>query len=482
MKELTIVILNNSDDVRQDLIEEESIDICISTEEDLEETIKNTTSKYIMFINNNDEISNVFYEKIKKKIKDEFDCCFINYDFIIENKTNNKILKNRAILKNYKPYYKEYIWSFIYRKDILEKILGINNEQIFNSNVDKLFINTDAIGEPIIFHNPYKEIILNNFIYSDIKKIKEVNNLFYIEKGCRGIFNGYISMIKNYGRCYKDKFEIAILYDEINPITKKDFEQYFECWENRIDTLFISDKLFVMYTSYFYPKNIISLSNNYLLIEGNMCDYKNSARYNDDIYTNYLAASKTTAYKAKGYYPTENIECVLNPYKLDFNSVMPRMKLVSTFRYSNVKHPERIEKMARIIESLRIPYTWEVFTDKRENTNENGLIFRKRTPNPLPYVADCDYFVLLSDSEAFCYSVIEALSLQTKVVVTPLPVFEELGILDKYNTTVIPFEYFDEGNESKLTEIVINMYRNKNTKIKYEVDEGLTNGYDNIFT
>lgn len=482
MKKITIIILSETEGIRKDLIQDESVDIIHTTEEKIEESILEANSKYILFINKDDEISDAFNKTIKEKINSDFDCCFINYDYKIDKKINKKILKNKEKLIKYKPYYKEYIWSFIYRKDILKKLLDINNEQIFNSYVDKLFVNTDAIEEPIILHNPYNERILNDFIYSDIKNIKEVNNMFYMEKGCKGIFNGYVSMIRNYGRCYKDKFEIAILYDEINPITKRDFEKYFECWENKRDTLFICDKLFVMYTSYFYPKNIISLSKNYLVIEGNMCDYENVTKYYDDIYTNYLAASKTTAEKAKGYYPTDNIEYVLNPYKLDFDSVMPRMKLVSTFRYTKVKHPERIEKMAKIMDELGIPYTWEVFTDKRENTNENGLIFRKKTPNPLPYVADCDYFVLLSDSESFCYSVIEALSVQTKVVVTPLPVFEELGILDKYNTTVIPFEYFDEGNEFKLKKVIKNMYRNRNAKVQYEVDKKLIDGYDDIFT
>lgn len=482
MKDLTIVVLSNTDDIRQDLIDDESIDIYRATEENLKDIVKKSSSKYIMFINNNDEISNDFNKRIKEKIKHEFDCCFINYDYKIENKKNNKILKNRDILKNYKPYYKEYIWSFIYKKDILEAFLELPVTEDFNKIVDKAYKNTDAIEEPIIIHNPYQNRLLNNSIYSDIKNIKTKNNIFYIKNGCNGIFNGYISLIKNYGRCYKDKFEIAVLYDNIVTTTKNDFEKYFECCQNRTDTLYICDKVFVLYTNYFSSKNIISLSNSYLLISGNMSDFKDVMKYKDDIYTNYLAASKTTAIKAEGYYPTDNIEYALNPYKLDESLVLPRMRLVSTLRYTPDKHPERIEKMARIMDELEIPYTWEVFTDKRENTNKNGLIFRKRVVNPLPYVADSDYFVLLSESEAFCYSVIEALSVQTKIVVSPLPVFEELGILEKYDTTVIPFNYFDIENEEKLKQVIIKMYENKDKKIHYECDKILENSYNEIFT
>lgn len=483
MNKLTIIEITYNKNNREDLIRNKYIDIITTTEENIYENIKKSNSKYIMFINENDKISNLFNQKIEEVIKNDFDCCYINYNYNIDSKKNNKLLKNKYILKKYKPYYKDYIWSYIFDKEKLEKLLYIENEEDFNTIIDKEFINIEVIEEPIIMHNPYQSKKLQNFIYSDIKNIKKVNNIIYVENGCNGLFNGYITMIKNIGRCYADKFKIAILYKTINENTKKDFEELsLECLKNKRDTIYICDKLLVLYTCYFYPKNIVNLNRNYLIIQGNMSDYENTARYSDDIYTNYLAGTKTAALKAEGYYPTSNIEYIWNPYKLDKKLVKPRLKLVSTLRYSKIKCPERIEKMARLMDELEIPYTWEVFTDGRENTNINGLIFRKRTANPLPYVADSDYFVLLGNSEAFCYSVIEALSVNTKVVVTPLPTFEELDILDNYNTTVIPFEYFDDKNEEKLKEVIIKMYKEKDIQIDYKPSEILLNGYDEIFT
>ena len=158
------------------------------------------------------------------------------------------------------------------------------------------------------------------------------------------------------------------------------------------------------------------------------------------------------------------------------------MKLTSTFRYTKVKCPERVEKMAKLMDEMNIPYTWEVFTDKKENTNINGLIYRRRTPNPLPYVKDSDYFVLLSDSESFSYSVLEALSVNTKVVVTPLPVYNEIGVIEDENAIVIPFEYFEDENVDKLKEVILNMYEVKDMPINYKVNEELENSYKQIFT
>ena len=472
MTDLTLVIIGNAD------IKIDGIEVLSANNDNIKEVIKKAQGKYITFLSDKDSITENYLEIILNKIEEDFDCCFINYDYSIDK--NKKVIKNIEELKKIKPYYKEYIFSFIFKKEKLERLVDLEILSIFNEIVDEEFTNCTAIDEVIYYHDPNQEKRLD-FIYSDIKNIETYKNVIYIASGCNGIFNGYISWIKGLGKCYKDKYDVVVLYDEIHPTTKETFEKYFKCIKRETNTIYICDRLLVTYTSYFYPKNIVSIDKSYLFIHGNMADYDNVIKYYDDIYTNYVAVSKIAAERAKGYYPTDNIEYVLNPYKLD-TEVPKRMKLTSTFRYTKVKCPERIEKMAKLMDEMNIPYTWEVFTDKKENTNEGGLIFRRRTPNPLPYVKDSDYFVLLSDSESFSYSVIEALSVNTKVVVTPLPVYNEIGVIEDENAIVIPFEYFDDENVDKLKEVILNMYEVMDTPIEYVENEELENGYNRIFT
>jgi hypothetical protein len=59
------------------------------------------------------------------------------------------------------------------------------------------------------------------------------------------------------------------------------------------------------------------------------------------------------------------------------------------------------------------------------------------------YIANADYLVQLSDNEGYCYSVIEALSAGTPVIVTPCPVFKELGIINGKNSYICDFEMKD---------------------------------------
>lgn len=475
MIDLSIIVIG-----KIDVFFDDNIELLCTDGSNIIDIIKKSKGKYITFLSDKDFISENYLDKIKEKIKKDFDCCYINYDYKID-KNNNKILTNEKELIKRKPYYKEYIWSYIFKKSKLMNLINIDDLSKFNEIVDKEFTNIEVIKDVIYYHNPNQTKRINGFIYKDVKNIKKYNNIIYVANGCNGVFNGYISWIKELGKCYKDKYEIIVLYDEIYESTKKQFEKYFKCLKREENTIYICNRLLVTYSSYFYPKNIVNLDKNYLFIHGNMSDYENVIKYYDDIYTNYIAVSKIASEKAKGYFPTKTIEYVLNPYKLD-EEVKPRLKLTSTLRSTPIKRIDRIEKMAKLMDELEIPYTWEVFTDKRENTNIGGLIFRERVNDPLPYVKDSDYFVLLSDSESFSYSVLEALSVNTKVVVTPLPVYKEIGVIKNDNATIIPFEYFNDENEDKLKEVIIKLYKNMDKKIKYKVSKELQNGYNKIFT
>ena len=475
MIKLTVVILGKNIDKKED----KDIEFIYSNGTNILNDIENAQGKYITFIKEEDTISKNYLKTIYEKCKNDFDYCFINYDIKYNYKNKIKILINKNELKNNKPYYGEYIWSFILKKNKLEKLLSTNTQMKFNKMVDEEFKKVDAIGELIYFHNPDGNRIIKNFQFQDTKRNEYYKNIIYIGNGCNGLFNGYISWINNIGRCF-DNYDLVFLYDEINTKTLNNFLNYYKCIKRINNVNYVCDRLLTTYSDYYYPKNIFTLESNYLFIHGNMSDYENVRRYYDDIYTKYVAVSKIAAKKAKGYFPTKKIDYVINPFKLDNKLAKPHLRLTSAFRYSDVKRPDRVELMARLMTEMNIPYTWELFTDQKENTNVDGLIYRKRVDNPIPYVKDSDYFVLLSDSEAMPYCILESLAVNTKVVVTPLEAYDELGIINKDNGFIIPFEYFDEKDHTKLKEVIMQMYEQKDKKVKYNIDENLWKGYKDI--
>lgn len=476
MINLSLIILSNNEGVSI----EDGVEIILSNEANLVNNIKNAQGKYITFTKDSDMIDPNYLSIIKNKVLEDFDCCYINHVIDYEYKNNPKLNNNVTFLKNNLPYLGEYVWSFIFNKEKLITLLDCDLGE-FNKKVDEIFENKTAIGEILIQHNPNGEKILNNFIYSDIKKEVTLKNVIYIGNGCNGTFNGYISWITNIGRCFGDEYDLTFMYDNITPHTLKRFEEKFTCVKREYDTNYICERVSSTYSDYYYPHNIIVIDENYLFIHGNCAEIPNSMKYKDDIYTKYIAVSDVAAKNAIGYYPSKQIGYIFNPFKLDENMVKPHLKIVSAQRFSKTKRPDRIEVVAKALDELEIPYTWNVFMDKYEGTNKNGLIYRKRVMNTLPYIKDADYFAIFSDSESYSYVAVEALSVNTKILSTPLPVFDKIGVKEGENAVFIPFEYFEEENKDKLKEILLKAYNEKEKEFEYKFDEKLSAGFHTIF-
>ena len=477
MSRLTIIILGKKN---KGFESRENVDFVFSNGTNLSKLIKNIKSKYFLFVREEDKLSDDFFDIVKDKIEEDFDTCFINYKINYDYKNKVRILHNQYELSKYLPLIGEYIWSFIFDTVKFIPILDLEKDKI-NDYVKNAFTNRKVINKIIYFHNPYTKKIINKWIYNDIKDEIKIKNLIYVGGGCNGIFNGYVSWLKNLGRCFSNKYKITILYDAIHPTTLNIFKEYFNCIQYDPGINYLNYSYSAPYTNYFYPKNIINLGESYMFIHGCMSDYDNSMHFNDDLYSHYVGVSKVASERAVGYFPTDNIETIWNPFKIDEKMIQPHLMLCSAHRTAKVKKPERVEKMAKMLDELGIPYTWNLFTDVNENTNKGGLVIRSRVSNPLPYINDADYFVLLSESEAMPYSVLEALSLNTKVIVTPLEAFFELGVKDGENGIVIPHEYFDDGNEDKLKKVLIKAYKEKDKEINFKFDESLYEGYNNVF-
>lgn len=79
------------------------------------------------------------------------------------------------------------------------------------------------------------------------------------------------------------------------------------------------------------------------------------------------------------------------------------------------------------------------------------------------YIAEADYLVQLSDSEGFCYSIVEALELGIPVLTTPITVLDEIGFKENKHGYIIPFNV-------SITEDTINDIYTKIPKVKYKYD------------
>lgn len=152
--------------------------------------------------------------------------------------------------------------------------------------------------------------------------------------------------------------------------------------------------------------------------------------------TKYLGVSKQVCktYKEVTGYDTE---LVYNPIEIDEPKKV--LNLISATRLTAEKGKNRIIKLSKMLDDAGIPYLWTIFTDNTKAIDNPNIVYMKPRLDIINYIANSDYLVQLSDNEGYCYSVVEALSVGTPVIVTDIPVFKELG-LNKKNSFVLDFD------------------------------------------
>lgn len=111
-------------------------------------------------------------------------------------------------------------------------------------------------------------------------------------------------------------------------------------------------------------------------------------------------------------------------------------KILRFVSFTRLTEEKGLNRMLKLVEELRktgIKFEWKVFTEHKLNRDDYPeLIFLNPTLDVFDYICDADYLVQLSSSEAFCYSVHEALQYGTPVIVTDISAFEDV-VIDGYN-------------------------------------------------
>lgn len=135
------------------------------------------------------------------------------------------------------------------------------------------------------------------------------------------------------------------------------------------------------------------------------------------------------------------------------------LHLVSFTRLSEEKGYSRICTLVKILKENNIKFDWKIFSDiegkNLEKINYPEVIFMKPTLNIYDYIVDADYVVQLSDTEAFCYTIHEALQYGTPVIVTDIEAFKDV-VIDEYNGYKIKLDMSNVNSEF-LSKIVNNI-------------------------
>lgn len=149
-------------------------------------------------------------------------------------------------------------------------------------------------------------------------------------------------------------------------------------------------------------------------------------------------------------------EVIYNPIKLDSKKVL---HLISATRLTKEKGRERIIKLADKLNESKIPFEWTIYTDDKDKIDLPNIKYELPTLDIIDKIKRSDYLVQLSDSESYCYSVIESLMVGTPVIVTDMPIMKEIGVKDGANGFILDFD---------LNNLDVNKIYNANLKFDYK--------------
>lgn len=186
-------------------------------------------------------------------------------------------------------------------------------------------------------------------------------------------------------------------------------------------------------------------------------NYKIQKEYDKIVFVSKAAAESFESQVGKKYKVIPNMT-----YPKDEKKIL---KLVSATRLTYEKGEDRIYKMAAGLKENNIPFIWMIFADRPLKKKIDGIIEMPQTLELKSFIKDADYLVQLSDIEAFCYSIVEALELNTPVITTPIKVLSELGFKDGKNGYTIPFNFSKVDYNKIYNNIPKFVYKYDNDKI-----------------
>lgn len=256
-------------------------------------------------------------------------------------------------------------------------------------------------------------------------------NLFYFHT--LNSIGGIETFFYQLGKKYGEDFDITIFYRSGEPNQVRRLSQYARVRKYREGQVLRAVRAFVCFNTDIMDN--IEADEYYQMLHG---DYTSLGVYpmQHPKIQKWISVSEVVreAYKrGKG----ENSVVCYNPFTVE----KPRkvLNLVSATRLTPDKGLKRMEALAEALDKAGIPYLWTVYTDNQNRAVDNpNIIIRPPRLDIIDFIANADYFVQLSDAEGYCYSVVEALSVGTPVIVTDFKVAREIGVVNGKNGWILP--------------------------------------------
>lgn len=274
-------------------------------------------------------------------------------------------------------------------------------------------------------------------------------NVFYFHhlNVIGGVENMFYELAKKY-----QNWDITIYYGSGNIEQVNRLKKYVQVRKYQTGEIIECEKVFFNYQAPIIDK--VKAKEYYMIIHA---DYKAQGVEPPKVpsYVKFIGVSQAVC---DSFTELTGKPCQLcyNPITLD--PPTRTLKLISATRLTKEKGRARMIKLAEALDKTGIPYEWEVYTNSKDTIPSPNVVYRTPTLDINGKIKDADYMVQLSDSESFCYTMVQALMLGTPVIVTPWNCLKELGVTEEYGF-ILPFD---------MNNIPIEQIYKKRFNFKYE--------------
>lgn len=395
------------------------------------EGIKIARGDYITFIDADDLVEPIYISKILDKINSSsFDYCMFSWRGI------GPILSSDVNITAEAPAWNTSVWNCVYKANNIKYIqfnpeLCIAEDYEFNlkarhgirENIkDILYIYRSGVENSLTRkHEKYNKKQKKKYDYSNIFYFYQINAI-------GGVETFFYELAKKY-----NNLDITVFYENADSQQLERLKKLIRVKKYNGQTIRCKKAFFNYHT------NIIDnvIADEYYQIMH--ADYKNYTYVKPPQHpkiTHYLGVTQAVC---DGFTELTGSPCELCYNPLTITKPERVLHLVSATRLTFEKGGKRIEQLAAALEKENIPYEWTIFSDKKTPIGNHNIVFLKPRLNIYDYLKRADYVVQLSDTESFCYTMVEALSLGTPVIVCPWPCLKELGV-NENNAFILPFD------------------------------------------
>lgn len=246
-----------------------------------------------------------------------------------------------------------------------------------------------------------------------------------------GIIGGIETFIFHLARLFENE-DIVLLVNTIPEPQKKRLEQYIDVVQYSPSTEYECDTLIMLRILDRTPRNV-AFKQSVQMCHACRTNGAWNTPQNHDFIVNVSQASKDS-------FGDEGGMVIHNPI---FTDKTKALILVSATRIpapDKGDNEKRMRKLAEMLDEANIPFVWFNFSNGQIPNPPRGMVNMGIQMDIRPYIASATYLVQLSDSEAWSYSILEALTQNVPCIVTDFPSAKEMGIEDGKNGYIVPFD------------------------------------------